>query len=126
MEIEIAGDGAADSVYVDVHQVSQSVSCILTNALQSYKGENGPVWVDCRVLPEGKGVSVAIRDTGCGMNAETVAKSTNPFFSSCTAGRRRGMGLAHAQRLLLLNGGSLKLTSEPDAGTTATITLPKV
>ncbi|MHC5160507.1 MAG: HDOD domain-containing protein, partial [Planctomycetota bacterium] len=126
MEIEIAGDGASDGVYVDVHQISQSVSCILTNALQSYKGENGPVWVDCRVLPDGKGVSVAVRDMGCGMNAETAAKATNPFFSSCAAGRRRGMGLAHAQRLLLLNGGSFKLASAPDAGTTATITLPKV
>ena len=126
IEIEITGDGTGDSVYVDVHQIAQSVSCILTNALQSYKGGNGPVWIDCGVLPDGKAVSVAIRDTGCGMNAETAAKATQPFFSFCPAGRRRGMGLAHAQRLLSLNGGNLKLSSEPDAGTTATITLPKV
>ncbi|MHC5137102.1 MAG: sensor histidine kinase, partial [Planctomycetota bacterium] len=126
IEIEITGDGTGDSVYVDVHQIAQSVSCVLTNALQSYKGGNGPVWIDCGVLPDGKAVSVAIRDTGCGMNAETAAKATQPFFSFCPAGRRRGMGLAHAQRLLSLNGGNLKLSSEPDAGTTATITLPKV
>lgn len=126
MEIEIAGDGTDDSVYVDVHQIAQSISCILTNALQSYKGGNGPVWASCGVSPDGKAVSVAIRDTGCGMNAETAAKATQPFFSSCPAGRRRGMGLAHAQRLLSLNGGNLKLASEPDAGTTVTVTLPKV
>ena len=126
MEIEIAGDGTGDSVYVDVHQIVQSVSCIFTNALQSYKGGNGPVWVDCCVLPSGKAVSVAIRDTGCGMNAETAAKAADPFFSSCAAGRRRGMGMAHAQRLLSLNDGNLKLTSKPDAGTTVIITLPKV
>ena len=126
MEIEIAGSEADQSVYVDAHQVSLSVSCILTNALQSYKGGNGPVWTDCNVSPDGKAVSVAIRDTGCGMNAETAAKATNPFFSSRAAGRRRGMGLAHAQRLLSLNGGNLILSSEPAAGTTVTITLPKV
>ncbi|MHC5172736.1 MAG: ATP-binding protein, partial [Planctomycetota bacterium] len=91
IEIEITGDGTGDSVYVDVHQIAQSVSCVLTNALQSYKGGNGPVWIDCGVLPDGKAVSVAIRDTGCGMNAETAAKATQPFFSFCPAGRRRGM-----------------------------------
>ena len=126
MEIEIAGDGTNDGVYVDIHQVTQSVSCILANALQSYKGGNGPVWADCGMSPDRKSVSVAIRDTGCGMNAETATKARQPFFSSCPAGRRRGMGLAHAQRLLSLNGGNLKLTSEPAAGTTVTITLPKV
>jgi len=126
MEIEIAGDATDDSVYVDVHQIVQSMSSVLTNALQSYKGGNGPVWVDCSVSPDGKAVSVAMRDAGCGMNAETAAKATAPFFSSCAAGRRRGMGLAHAQRLLSLNGGDLKLVSEPDAGTIVTITLPKV
>lgn len=126
MEIEIAGDQKDACVYVDVHQAAQSVSCILTNALQSYKGGNGPVWVDCGVSPDEKSVCVAIRDTGCGMDAATAAKATDPFFSSCQAGRRRGMGLAYAQRFLSLNGGDLKLSSEPDRGTTVTVTLPKV
>jgi len=126
MEIEIAGDETSDTVFVDVHQIVQSISSILINALQSYKGGNGPVWADCCVSSDGKTVSVAIRDTGCGMNTEAVARATDPFFSSCAAGRRRGMGLAHAQRLLSLNSGNLTLSSEPNAGTTATITLPKV
>ncbi|OQY07832.1 MAG: hypothetical protein B6I25_00755 [Planctomycetales bacterium 4572_13] len=126
MEIEITGDGTSDSVFVDVHQIVQSISSVLTNALQSYQGEKGPVWADGCVSPDGKAVSVAIRDAGCGMNAETAAKATDPFFSSCAAGRRRGMGMAHAQRLLDLNGGDLKLTTEPAAGTTVTITLPKI
>lgn len=126
MEIEITGDGTGDSVYIDIHQITQSLSSILTNALQSYKGGNGPLWADCGVSPDGKAVWIAIRDTGCGMNTETAAKATDPFFSFCPAGRRRGMGLAHAQRLLSLNGGSLKLSSKPNAGTIVTITLPKV
>jgi signal transduction histidine kinase len=60
------------------------------------------------------------------MDAHTAAKATDPFFSACEAGRRRGMGLAHAQRLLTLNGGDLKLASQPDQGTIVTVTLPKV
>lgn len=126
MEIEIAGDAKQSAVYVDVHQVTQSVSFILANALQSYKGGSGPVWVECAESLDEHAVSVAIRDAGCGMDAATLAKATEPFFSSHPAGRRRGMGLAHAQRLLTLNGGNLTIISEPDKGTTVTVTLPKV
>ncbi|MHC5157920.1 MAG: HDOD domain-containing protein [Planctomycetota bacterium] len=126
MEIEIAGEAKQAAVYVDVHQVTQSLSFVLTNALQSYKGGNGPVWIDCAESLDEHAVSAAIRDTGCGMDAETLANACQPFFSSHPAGRKRGMGLAHAQRLLLLNGGDLKITSQPDKGTTVTITLPKV
>jgi signal transduction histidine kinase len=40
------------------------------------------------------------------------------------AGRKRGMGLAHAQRLIEINHGTLSLASQPDKGTTVTIVLP--
>ena len=126
MEIEISGGAKQAGVYVDMHQITQSLSFVLNNALQSYKGGSGPVWVDCCQLPDENTVSVAICDAGCGMDAATAANACQPFFSACAAGRRRGMGLAHAQRLLLLNGGDLKLTSEPSKGTTITVTLPKV
>ena len=48
-----------------------------------------------------------------------------PFFSARVAGRKRGMGLAHAQRLIQLNGGTIELASQPNRGTTVTIKLPK-
>jgi len=124
METELSGDGLSDTVLVDVHQVTQSLACIMTNALQSYKGENGPVWIDCQQGTDT--VAVALRDEGCGMDAETLAKAPEPFFSYRPAGRRRGMGLANAQRLLKLNGASLKLESVPDQGTTVTVTLPRI
>ncbi|MBC8379184.1 MAG: HAMP domain-containing histidine kinase [Planctomycetes bacterium] len=125
METEISGADSSGSVYVDVHQATSALSQILTNALQSYKGENGPVRIECSIA-EDNGSVLVIRDTGCGMNAVTLEKSTQPFFSFRPAGRRRGMGLAQAQRLLQLNGGTLKLSSEPNKGTTVTVTLPKV
>ena len=125
MEVEIDVDDNCGSVYVDVHQAAQALSAILANALQSYKGENGPVWIECSSAEE-NGVIMMIRDTGCGMDAVTLEKAAQPFFSFRPAGRRRGMGLAQAQRLLVLNGGTLKLSSEQNKGTMVTITLPKV
>lgn len=126
LEITISGIEQAPPVYVDAHQIVQSLSYILRNALQSYKGGNGPIWIDCLAGSDDRTVAVAIRDAGCGMDADTLAKAVQPFFSYRPAGRRRGMGLAHAQRLLLLNGGRLTLDSKPDKGTTVTIALPKV
>ena len=59
------------------------------------------------------------------MDAETLSqKATHPFFSAKPAGRQRGMGLAYAARLIQLNQGTLTLASEPEKGTTVTVTLP--
>ncbi len=125
MEVEITAVDDAAAVYVDIHQVTQALSYILTNALQSYKGDNGPVQIECSQSP-GNRLVVTIRDSGCGMDAATLEKAIQPFFSYHPAGRRRGMGLSQAQRLLLVNDCTLKLDAEPKKGTTVTITLPKV
>jgi len=51
-------------------------------------------------------------------------KATSPFFSAKPAGRKRGMGLAYASRLIRLNRGTLEIASQPDHGTTVTVILP--
>lgn len=70
-------------------------------------------------------VKLEIKDSGCGMDAETLKKATQPFFSAKPAGRNRGMGLAYAARFIQLNKGSLKIASEPGKGTAVTICLPR-
>ena len=51
-------------------------------------------------------------------------KATRPFSSAKPAGRKRGMGLAYASRLIRLNRGTLEIASQPEHGTTVTVTLP--
>ncbi len=115
-----------ESVYVDAHQVAEALSHIFSNAVQSYPGQNGPIWIKSRLLDGQNAIQLAIRDTGCGMDSDTQHKAAEPFFSHCPAGRRRGMGLAHARRLLGLNDGTLRLESVSDEGTTVFVQLPKV
>jgi putative nucleotidyltransferase with HDIG domain len=124
-QADVVGDEPCGSVYADIHQVTQAIGYILTNALQSYPDGTGPVRIAC-AMTDNNGVKIEIRDRGCGMDSDTLRKATQPFFSFRPAGRRRGMGLAHAQRMLGLNGGTLTLASEPGKGTTVTVTLPKV
>lgn len=124
VQIEVA-DGLKE-VFVDSAQIASAVANIICNSLESYADKMGPVKITADAFgpPDNRRIKLQISDTGCGMDAETVKKATQPFFSARPAGRGRGMGLAHAQRLVESNGGSLQISSQPGSGTTVIILLP--
>ncbi|UCE99453.1 MAG: HDOD domain-containing protein [Planctomycetota bacterium] len=122
IKIEVA-DGVED-VLVDSAQVVSAIANILCNCLESYSDEMGPIKVTTALENSGEFVKLQIIDTGCGMDVETVRKASQPFFSAKPAGRKRGMGLAHAHRIIQLNKGTLNIASQPGSGTTVTICLP--
>ena len=109
-------------VLADSAQVVVAVANIIANSIESYADPMGPVKITAE--PAGEGLRLQINDLGCGMDENTVRKATSPFFSAKPAGRRRGMGLAYASRLVRLNRGTLEIESRPQHGTTVTITLP--
>ncbi|MHC4531881.1 MAG: ATP-binding protein, partial [Planctomycetota bacterium] len=112
-------------VFVDSAQVVSALSNILCNSLESYDQGTGPAKVTAEPEDSSNLIQLQIIDSGCGMDAQTLQKATQPFFSAKPAGRKRGMGLAHAQRILQLNGGSLTIQSSPGIGTSVTILLPR-
>lgn len=122
LDIQIVLNCDSGQVFVDSAQVVSGLANILANALQSYPDAVGPI----KVIAEQTGGFVELRiiDSGCGMDSQTLEKATHPFFSSCIAGRKRGMGLAHARRLIELNSGTLNITSQPGTGTTVIVSLP--
>ncbi len=122
VRIEVSEGG--DNVFVDSAQIVSAIANIFSNALESYGEGLGPIEVAAVSDEPGEFVRFEIRDSGCGMDAETVRKATQPFFSAKPAGRKRGMGLAHAHRLIELNNGSMSITSRPGSGTTVTVVLP--
>jgi signal transduction histidine kinase len=125
MEVEFDSIDDLGDVYVDPEQIITALTNILSNALESYDDGFGAVRIS-PTPPQTEGFAAfEIADNGCGMDAATVAKAGQPFFSARPAGRKRGMGLAHAQRLIQLNKGSIHLTSRPGRGTTVTINLPR-
>jgi signal transduction histidine kinase len=122
VEKEIAHENLA--AFVDSAQVVSAIANIIANAVESYEEGRGPVKVSASAQNE-EMVEFKIADNGCGMDSETLEKATHPFFSAKPAGRKRGMGLAHALRLIELNGGSLRIESAAGTGTTVTISLPR-
>jgi signal transduction histidine kinase len=69
-------------------------------------------------------VTVAVRDTGCGMPEADMQKAFEPFFTTKAIGKGTGLGLFLSRETVLAHGGSLALESEIGRGTTVTITLP--
>jgi signal transduction histidine kinase/CheY-like chemotaxis protein len=67
---------------------------------------------------------IAVSDTGCGMDAETLKRATEPFFTTKEIGRGTGLGLSSVQGLALQSGGGFELASTPGEGTVATLWLP--
>jgi putative nucleotidyltransferase with HDIG domain len=122
IKVDISPD--TPKVLVDSAQVDIALSNIICNALESYEGQGGTVEIKASFKGAGGAVTIEVIDSGRGMDEQTLAKATQPFFSSKPAGRKRGMGLAHAQRLIEINNGTLTLASRPGKGTTVTVTLP--
>jgi signal transduction histidine kinase len=123
IQIEVADD--LESVLVDSAQIVSAIANIITNAVESYRDNIGPVRIAADIDTSTDMVKLSIGDNGCGMDEKTTQKAIQPFFSSRPAGRKRGMGLAYAARLINLNNGFLDIESEPDLGTTVSISLPR-
>jgi len=57
-----------------------------------------------------------------GMDAESLDRAFEPYFS--TKGTGTGLGLPIAKRNVELSGGTIAMSSERDKGTTVEVTLP--
>ena len=69
-------------------------------------------------------VVVMIRDTGCGMDNETLDKLFNPFFTTKPVGEGTGLGMSISYSIIEGHQGHIKIDSELGKGTTFTLTFP--
>jgi signal transduction histidine kinase/ActR/RegA family two-component response regulator len=76
-------------------------------------------------LAPGCYVRLSVADGGAGMDAATLARATEPFFTTKPAGKGTGLGLAMARGFAEQSGGALAIVSAPGRGTTVTLWLPR-
>jgi PAS domain S-box-containing protein len=75
-------------------------------------------------LPQGSYVHLSVIDTGTGMDAATLGRAMEPFFTTKGIGKGTGLGLSMIHGMAEQLGGRFTLRSAPDRGTTAEILLP--
>ena len=75
-------------------------------------------------LKSGAYVGLSVADTGEGMDAATLARAVEPFFSTKGVGKGTGLGLSMVHGLAEQSGGTFRLESRLGVGTKATLWLP--
>ena len=75
-------------------------------------------------LAPGNYIKLTIRDTGAGMDSETLARAFEPFFTTKPHGQGSGLGLATAYGIIKQSFGDIEAESAPGAGSKFTIHLP--
>ena len=105
----------------DRNRLRQVFVNIIDNALK-YSDSGDTVTVTANLLPGSFVVSVA--DTGIGISPEDLPKVKTKFYKANSTRRGSGIGLAVADEIVRMHGGSLDIASKLGEGTTVTITLP--
>jgi two-component system cell cycle sensor histidine kinase/response regulator CckA len=71
-------------------------------------------------------VQLTVNDTGCGMEASTLAQIFEPYFSTKPTGRGTGLGLYHVREIVREYHGTIRVTSAPGRGSTFSLYFPQV
>jgi len=109
---------------VDGQQMGSALAEIVINAIQATDPQTGRITLAASFDGFSQQLVLTVSDNGCGMEEHVLRHACDPFFSAKQAGRRPGMGLAKALRWIESSGGSMRLESQPNAGTRAILLLP--
>jgi two-component system sensor histidine kinase PilS (NtrC family) len=109
----------------DPDQLRQVIWNLLSNAAQAVAAAGRPdgagkLRISCQ--PVGEGAQIEIADDGIGMSPAELGRIFVPFFT--TKPRGTGLGLATVYRIVEAHGGTIRVASEPGAGSRFTIVLP--
>jgi signal transduction histidine kinase/FixJ family two-component response regulator/HPt (histidine-containing phosphotransfer) domain-containing protein len=120
--------GSNDALVGDPTRIRQILFNLLSNAVKFT--EHGRVVVRAGTTPLGGGrtrVTLAVEDTGIGLDTEQQARLFQPFSQADSSTTRRyggtGLGLSIVRRLAQLMGGDVAVDSAPGVGSTFTVTL---
>ncbi len=144
IEIKVSYDESNVLVEADQGQIEQVLLNICINAAHAMTlmkrkedKQGGILTISLEQLPaaelsstlqhnqlKGPHLLLRVRDTGVGMNSETLARIFDPFFTADKAGIGTGLGLAMAYNIIKQHQGVINVDSEPGHGTTFSILLP--
>ncbi|URW76883.1 ATP-binding protein [Sphingomonas donggukensis] len=134
IRVETVHDSAGWHVWVDRHGLENAILNLAVNARDAMDGR-GALTIATGTTTLGDGsvgqcvagdyVTIAVSDTGCGMTADVIERVYEPFFTTKPVGKGTGLGLSQIFGFVQQTGGEIGIASQPGAGTTVTLYLPR-
>jgi signal transduction histidine kinase len=125
IRISTSLDEQVRSIRADDRRLRQILINLLSNAVK-FTPDGGQICISSAL--ENGGLAIAVSDTGVGMAAEDIPKAMTPFGQVDSKVRRKhegtGLGLPLAKQLVELHGGTFRIESKINGGTTVTFVLP--
>ncbi len=120
IEFQCTAESREHRARIDAGPLRQALMNLFLNAREAMP-DGGRL--DVSVGEEGRSIKIEVRDTGRGMERETLRRLFEPFFT--TRPRGSGLGLAVVDSVVRSSGGRVAVESEPDRGSCFTLWLPK-
>jgi signal transduction histidine kinase len=115
------------SLLADKMLLKRALENVLENA-HKYSLPDRPIELRAEQASGSSSVSIIVQDDGVGIDAEDLPHVFTAFFRGDRSRARKtggtGLGLTLAQRIVEAHGGTIRLQSQPEHGTTVTISLP--
>ena len=107
--------------FIDPLQLESSLLNLCMNSAHAINGV-GEIRITIEQSKEGM-ARIHVKDTGCGMNEETVKRAIEPFYSTRRGSRGTGLGLSIVYGFIKQSGGDMQIKSAVGHGTTVTLSL---
>jgi two-component system, NtrC family, sensor kinase len=125
VEIDSTGPAQLDSY---PGAIAHILGNLVENAARhGFSPEQRDAQLSIHIARHGDEVELEVADNGAGMDAATLARATEPFFTTAQGRGGTGLGLAIVQSMTERSlGGTLRLDSRPGKGTRALLRIPLV
>ncbi|MFN3955288.1 MAG: PAS domain S-box protein [Pararhodobacter sp.] len=138
IEMELVHGGGLWKALIDTPQLESAILNLCINARDAMP-DGGKLTIEtanaslnddyartAHGVDPGQYVMITVSDTGCGMNAEILARVFEPFFTTKEAGKGSGLGLSMVYGFVKQSRGHVRIYSEPGHGTAVKLYLPRV
>lgn len=118
LDLDIQADASIDCNAVLLSQVLLNV---INNAVNAIEFE-GVISISDDI--SGNDFRIIVKDSGRGIDEETIQKVFDPFFTTCEIGQGVGLGLTVVKEVMVSTGGQVTIQSELGSGTEVTLLIP--
>jgi len=125
-------------VMADPSQINQVILNLATNSFHAMENVGGVLEINLDFIPETESelgipevlrghdtLMLSIKDTGCGIDQDSIERLFDPFFTTKEVGKGTGLGLSVVHGIVTNHGGDVEIISEKGIGTVVRVFLPR-